>query len=468
MHKKKFSEEQQGLVALLPQGLPKLTDGAKLVLANVILWYGTDSSQKSGIMFRTNKDMMKDCEIGSESTIIKATKQLEMLGLLTTKRGKRGEASEYRLSEEMQNKINFKIIDKNNVNNMNNESAVITPQSAVITPQSEVITPQSEVINDLRLIVSELQSAVIILQSAVMELKEVLKCSNNSSKCSTDTDTESEKDIEKEKDINKEKLKHEAEVATGEVTQVDEVCTLIDDISVEVDTPSGIKQSSSFNFEEDLASAHEDSFSSLNFEKESRNALQTASAHKSISTEGTTRDNDNLISMDGIEHLPWEVSEEVKPISTVTSTDGKADTVSAVQNDTISTADRLTYPQCLDNALTPRVPLPPLSHVKQETNPQVEDFLKRVKSAIHKGVYDWSLTLDDMPDFLTGDEINSVVAPALRSQADVNDYLGKFRLQVLNDYAHELMENRLKNKDINSIIRHNRIEKKRRNGSGDD
>lgn len=153
----------------------------------------------------------------------------------------------------------------------------------------------------------------------------------------------------------------------------------------------------------------------------------------------------NLISADEIEQLPWEVSEEVKPISDVTSTDGKADTVSVVQNDTISTSDRLTYPQPVEKTPTPN---------------GLEDFLKRVKSAIHKGVYDWSLTLDERPTFLTGDDINSVVVPALRSQADVNDYLGKFILQDLNDYAHEQMENRLNNPDMPSIIRKNQYEKR--------
>lgn len=228
----------------------------------------------------------------------------------------------------------------------------------------------------------------------------------------SDTDTES--DTEKEKN-NKKESNHVAELATGE----DEL------ISAEVTKASAYKQSSSFSiFEEDLASAHK------------------------------------------------PISDEVKPISADTSTEevlsSEADVISTFLNEDLPTADRLTYPQCLDNALTPQIALPPLSHEKQETNPQVEDFINRVKQAIRKGVYDWSLTLDDMPDFLTGDDINSVVAPALRSQADVNDYLGKFRISDLSSFAQDLMENRLKNKDIPTIIRQNRFEKKHSNSSVND
>ena len=218
---------------------------------------------------------------------------------------------------------------------------------------------------------------------------------------------------------------HEADVTTGEV----------ETISADLDEASAYKQSSSFSiFEEDLASAHKP------------------------------------ISADEIEHLPWEVVDEVKPISgevkpisadtsTLSGPCSKADVISTSLNEDLPTADRLTYPQCLDDALTPKVPLNPLSHEKQETNPQVEEFIKRVKQAIRKGVYDWSLTLDDMPDYLTGDDVNSVVAPALRSQADVNDFLGLFHISDLSSFAQDLMENRLKNKDIPTIIRHNRIEK---------
>ena len=218
----------------------------------------------------------------------------------------------------------------------------------------------------------------------------------------SDTDTES--DTEKEKN-NKKESNHVAEVTKA----------------------SAYKQSSSFSiFEEDLASAHKP------------------------------------ISADEIEHLPWEVVDEVKPISgevkpisadtsTLSGPCSKADVISTSLNEDLPTADRLTYPQYLDNALTPNSAAP-LSH-------DLEEFINRVKQAIRKGVYDWSLTLDDMPDYLTGDDVNSVVAPALRQQPDVNDYLGLFTLSDLNNYANELMENRLKNKDINSIIRHNRIEK---------
>lgn len=417
MHKKKFSDEQQELVALLPQGLPKLTDGAKLVLANIILWYGTDKAKETGIMYRTNQDMMNDCEIGSENTIIRATKQLEMLGLLSSKRGKRGEASEYVLSNEMLEKINF-----------NPQSEVITPQSAgesaVINPQSEVINQLVEQNKALTLKVNELQSAVITLQSEVKRLIEQSKCSNKSSKCSTDTDTESDKEKEKRNMVHVTEVK---DTCTDEVTQADEVTTeTVETISAEVTKASAYKHSSSL-IEEEKASAHE------------------ASASKPISDDEVTRDSNKPIS-----------AVENETISADTSTEevlsSEADVISTSSKDNLSTADRLTYPQPLVKALTPNSAAP----LSQE----VENFISRVKTTIRKGVFDWSLKLEEVPDYLTGDDINSVVAPALRQQPDVNDYLGQFRLSELHGYTTELMENRLKNKDIPTIVRQNAYNKR--------
>ena len=110
MHKKKFSNEQQELVALLPQGLPKMTDGAKLVLANIIMLYGTEFAKNNGYVYRSSDDMLRDTEISSKTTLARANRQLTQLGLMTVKSGsyESRTANEYRLSEEMQQKINFK------------------------------------------------------------------------------------------------------------------------------------------------------------------------------------------------------------------------------------------------------------------------------------------------------------------------------------------------------------------------
>lgn len=113
--KKKLSEKQQELVALLPEGLPKMPNGAKIVLGWVILRYGSDFAKKYGYVYRSNLDLMKDTEL-TEPTIIASVRKLELLGLMSSVRGKRDKdgsaASDYILSEEMKRKINFSTCTK--------------------------------------------------------------------------------------------------------------------------------------------------------------------------------------------------------------------------------------------------------------------------------------------------------------------------------------------------------------------
>lgn len=260
MHKKKFSDSQLELVALLPQGLPAMTDGAKLVLANIILWYGTEYAKENGCIFRTNQDMMKDCEIGSENTIIKAIKQLENLGLVTSKRGKRNEASGYRLSDEMLQKINFKPNETNS-------------QSEVINSQSEVINQLIEQNKHLTLIISE-------LQSEVKRLSEQVETLVKKSKCSTDTESDTDKNY------------YKSILTNGLLTNMENFTTNESEPTKEVEN----SEASAFS-----------SFSSLNSEKENHADTNT----NEDATPSTDKEpaNDNTISA-SISSVVSELSEK--------------------------------------------------------------------------------------------------------------------------------------------------------------
>ena len=159
----KFTDEQKDLLAFLPKALKnskELTDSSKLVLGNIIFLYGMEDAQKNGYVYRTNPKMMEETGIKSEHTLIGAVRLLELLGYIETKRGKRKEASTYKLL------INCSKTPQNCSNNC-----------------SEIETLQNQVLL--------LQKQMVLLQKEVENLK---NCSNN---CSTDTD----KDIEIEKDI---------------------------------------------------------------------------------------------------------------------------------------------------------------------------------------------------------------------------------------------------------------------------
>ena len=268
MHKKKFSDSQLELVALLPQELPAMTDGAKLVLANIILWYGTEYAKENGCIFRTNQDMMKDCEIGSENTIIKAIKQLENLGLVTSKRGKRNEASGYRLSDEMLQKINFK------PNETNSQSEVINSQSEVINSQSEVINQLIEQNKHLTLIISE-------LQSEVKRLSEQVETLVKKSKCSTDAESDTDKNY------------YKSILTNGLLTNMENFTTNESEPTKEVEN----SEASAFS-----------SFSSLNSEKENHADTNTTNEDATPST-GNEPANDNTISA-SISSVVSELSEK--------------------------------------------------------------------------------------------------------------------------------------------------------------
>lgn len=144
-----------------------------------------------------------------------------------------------------------------------------------------------------------------------------------------------------------------------------------------------------------------------------------------------------------------ELASAFEPISTDTSTEDTRNestvVISTSSNEDLTTADRLTYLQPLEESTPPSSAAPPLT----------EDFVNHVKAEIRNGVYQWSLNLTEVPDFIVADDYNPIVVEAIKTQPDYNDYLGNINLSELNEFARELMGNRLHNKDIPKIVRQN-------------
>ncbi len=216
----KFTEEQKDLLAILPQDLQnskELTDSAKLVLADIIFLYGMEYAQNNGYVYRTNIKMMEETGIKSEHTLIMAIRNLEFLGFVETKRGKRKEASTYKLIKNCSNEIkncsnNLEKCSNNCSNNLQNCSNEIKNCSNNLEKCSNNCSNNlqncSNEIETLQNQILLLQKQIVLLQKEVENLK---NCSNNSQNCSNNcsneiekcsTDTDIDKEIDKDKDIN--------------------------------------------------------------------------------------------------------------------------------------------------------------------------------------------------------------------------------------------------------------------------
>lgn len=105
----KLNDDQRELLSLIPESMKKLklNNSAKLILADIILWYGTEYAKNNGFMYRTNKDLMNDTGLKSEHTVIVAVNKLQSLGLINREIGKRKAASIYTLNEVEMKKYNF-------------------------------------------------------------------------------------------------------------------------------------------------------------------------------------------------------------------------------------------------------------------------------------------------------------------------------------------------------------------------
>lgn len=185
----KFTDEQKELIALLPKevrGDKDLTDSAKLVLGDLILWWGIDFAADNGYIFRTNEDIMKDTGLGSNNTIINAIRQLKQKGLISTKRGKRHSASEYILDEKLHDK-------KCTIQTQKCTSKLHDNTQSALLNNDKLIEDMQLTINDLVKRIETLEEEIALLKTQKCTSK---NCSNEIKKCTTDTDTETDKEKE--------------------------------------------------------------------------------------------------------------------------------------------------------------------------------------------------------------------------------------------------------------------------------
>lgn len=190
--KKKLSEKQHELVALLPEGLPKMPNGAKIVLGFIILRYGTEFAKKYGYIFRSNQQLTQDTDL-SEHTIISSVRKLEMLGHISTIRGKRNKdgsmASNYFLSDEIKKKINFSLCTE-----INGDDTKIN--TAINEDNTEInIEGLFDKIRHLELKIRQLEAENTKLRDEVISVKKNFYCS-------TDIDIEPELKIKSIPDNN--------------------------------------------------------------------------------------------------------------------------------------------------------------------------------------------------------------------------------------------------------------------------
>ncbi len=196
MPKKKLTDEQNELLALIPKGLPTMTRAEQLVLANIILQYGTEFASEHGFIYRTNEDMAHDTEL-TKQTVITAVRKLKLLGLLNSNRGQRGQASEYYLSDEIKQKINFSSTEiKSKPNEEVKECG--TSKGQIKETMGQITKGQmTEFISQITNAVCEKMNEIITLK--FNELNEVLRKSETLGKESyLTTESEIESEIEEE------------------------------------------------------------------------------------------------------------------------------------------------------------------------------------------------------------------------------------------------------------------------------
>ena len=188
-------EELKELMALLPSNIKttkEFTTKTKMVIAQLILMNGLDKVKNDGYFFVTNQKLVEELGI-TEKTIIKIMRNLETNNFITRKSGKRGEASEYIVNEEIIKSFGNTV--KKHCNTVK-ENTVINYSNNL---ESTVLN-YSNKINDLVLIINDLVKSNQELINKVNQLEiTVLNYSNKIQNYSTDTDTES--DIEKEKEL---------------------------------------------------------------------------------------------------------------------------------------------------------------------------------------------------------------------------------------------------------------------------
>lgn len=214
------------LMALLPSNITKskeFTTKTKMVIAQLILMNGMDKVKNDGYFFVTNKKLVDELDI-TEKTIIKIMRNLEEHNFITRKAGKRGEASEYIVNEEIIKSFGNTV--KKHCNTVK-ENTVINYSNNL---ESTVIN-YSNKINDLILIINDLTKSNQELIDKVNQLEiTVLNYSNKIENYSTDTESDKDKEIEKDKDIeninyniNKNNILNKIEEKENNITKEKEI-----------------------------------------------------------------------------------------------------------------------------------------------------------------------------------------------------------------------------------------------------
>lgn len=166
------------------QASNELTDSQKRLLGLFMIYNELDETKNNGYFYRSNSDLMNDCEIKSKSTLITAIAKLKRMNLIERKVGSRTVgASEYKLNEETIENYQSNGSNDNCTNNCTHCTNNCTNVKIV-----------------------EMADRIRVLEEKVQFLLDkigLMNCTNctNGSNANCTTDTETEKDLEKEPSI---------------------------------------------------------------------------------------------------------------------------------------------------------------------------------------------------------------------------------------------------------------------------
>lgn len=181
----KFTKEQKELLEVLPNGVEvinTLSDSQKLILAQIVLMYGTDYAADYQHVYRTNEMLMEDTGIKSNKTIITSVRVLEEKGLIERVSGKRKFASTYTLTDYYFEVSGHKRPEKKGCNlgcNFEDKCKNIDIMGVIETMQQEI---------------NELKKQVEELKGVIYSVKKGVKVEDYTENYTTDTDTDKEKD----------------------------------------------------------------------------------------------------------------------------------------------------------------------------------------------------------------------------------------------------------------------------------
>ena len=458
MKKKRLTDNQSELVAaFLPQKLQrnkKLSTSVKLVLANIYQLYYYDNNYGKRTVYRTREDFMKDIDAKDKNEVLRPHAVLMQNDMVYIRTGVRGRATEYTLNDDLyamlpkqiRGEVSEKFAETLNCNSLSNSSLQIEDDEVISPLHNELSHSELQHLN-----VPSESDAETDIEKISMYTDHEADVTNEQVKLSKDELNQRNEYISAVYGKLDDRLNYLYSLNT--VTQYEDVCSGI----VEVISDAQEHRDWFTEPQWDKMTRYSDRFVKLNEAKDKyfngKNTKIYVDESSSIEEEKASAhepsaDEDELISTvvnDSVGYVDAKVTstdEETTPEDDLTSVDSsKGD---------LNLTDRLTYPQFGDKNPPQVAPLPPFT----------EEFNRQVRSAIRKGVYDWSLTLTEIPDYITGDDYTQIVGDALRAQPDHESHLGKISLSELSGFAKELMENRLHNKDIPAIVRENQYKKR--------